>query len=220
MLVDGLRFNIRGSSWVQYTTALKPVGSSTAYFLDPVFVSGCESAPNWQRVFSMVSPSIATRVRALVADGLRGLKEIAAGNGWIYQRCHFHVWALLRFWLWPLERGDNRAIHQAVSATLMAKDSESADAARSFLQAYVAANPGGMSCMLKQLLRDWCAVRAHIDYPDLQIPSTTNAVESMHNLIRQAVSRTSTIDGILRRSTALIRLHPPFTCNGHLFQQK
>ena len=143
MLVDGLRFTVEGTIWVQYTTALKPVGSSLAYFVDPVFVSGHESAPKWQAVFRYTLPEIAPRIRALVSDGLPGLKTVAADNGWVYQRCHFHIWALFRSWLWPLAYDHNRAIHAAVSAVLTTADPEAAAAARIWLQSHIAANPGG-----------------------------------------------------------------------------
>lgn len=219
MLADGLRFTIRGERWVQYTIALKPSHDERAHFADPILIPGSESAANWQTAFAMLPPAVVRRVRALVTDGLRGMKETAAASGWVYQRCHFHVWALLRAWLWPLERADNRVIHQAVSDALTAADSTVADEARAFLRSYVVANPGGVSGTLKQLLRDWAAVRAHIDHPDLCIPTTTNVVESMHNLLRETAARTGTVTGILRRVTALVRLHPTFVCNGTICTQ-
>jgi transposase-like protein len=219
MLVDGLRYRIRGEGWVQYTVALKPTSDSVAYFMDPIFISGPESAPNWRTVFDMLPSAVALRIRGLVSDGLRGMKELAASKGWAYQRCHYHLWALLRPWMWILRRKGAGAILDAVSVGLTAPERESAEAARASLRAYVTANPGGVSGALKQLLRDWAAARCHLDHPDLQIPTTTNAVESMHRLMRDSLSGTNTLDGIMRRATALTRLHPPFTCNGHVFQQ-
>jgi hypothetical protein len=214
MLADGLRFTIRGQGWVQYTIALKPRDDDRAYFADPILMAGSESATNWQAAFTALPPAIVLRIRALVTDGLRGMKEAAAANGWAYQRCHFHVWALLRIWLWPLEYGNNRVIHQAVSDALAAVEPTVAARARAFLRTYVAVYPGGVSGILKQLLRDWAAIRAHIDHPDLCIPTTTNVVESMHNLLRDAACETNTAAGVLRRIAAVIRLHPSFVCNG------
>lgn len=219
MLVDGLRYRISGESWVQYTVALKPTSDNVAYFVDPIFISGPESAPNWRRVFDMLPPSAALRIKALVSDGLRGMKELAASKGWVYQRCHYHLWALLRPWMWILRHDGAGAVLDAVSVGLTAPDRESAEAARARLRAHIAADPGGVSGVLNQLLRDWAAARCYLDHPDLQIPTTTNVVESMHRLMRDSLSGTSTLDGIMRRSTALTRLHPPLTCNGHIFQQ-
>lgn len=219
MLVDGLRHRIKGEGWVQYTVALKPTADSVAYFMDPIFIPGPESAPNWRTVFDMLTPAVALRIRGPVSDGLRGMKELAASKGWVYQRCHYHLWALLRPWLWIMRRQGDGAIIDAVSVGLTAPERELAEAARVCLRAYVTANPGGVSGVLNQLLRDWAAARCHIDHSDLQIPTTTNVVESMHRLMRDSLSGTSTLDGIMRRATALTRLHPPLTCNDHTFQQ-
>lgn len=219
MLVDGLRHRVRGESWVQYTVALKPVEDNLAYFMDPFFIAGAESAPNWCRVFDLIPPAVARRIRALVSDGLRGMKELAASKGWFYQRCHYHVWAQLAPWLWLLRRSGAGAVIEAVSVGLTTPDEKSAEAARACIQACVSARRYGVSGVLHQLLRDWAAVRCYLEHPDLQIPTTTNVDESMHELMRQTVSKAGTLDGIVRRATALTRLHPPFTCNGHTFQQ-
>jgi hypothetical protein len=219
MLVDGLRHRVRGENWVQYTVALKPVADNLAYFMDPFFITGAESAPSWCRVFDLIPPGVARRIRALVSDGLRGMKELAASKGWFYQRCHYHVWAQLTPWLWILRSSGAGAVIEAVSVGLTTQDEKSAEAARACIQACVSARRYGVSGVLHQLLRDWAAVRCYLEHPDLQIPRTTNAVESMHELMRQTVSKAGTLEGIMRRATALTRLHPPFTCNGHTFQQ-
>lgn len=219
MIVDGLRHRISGESWVQYTVALKPVDDSVAYFLDPFFIAGAESAPNWCTVFDMIASAATHRIRALVSDGLRGMKELAASKGWFYQRCHFHIWAQLRPWLWILRQDDADALTAAVSVGLTTQDPELAAAAHANLRDYISATRYGVSGVLKQLLRDWAAARCYLDHPDLHIPTTTNVVESMHKLMRQTVSKASTLEGIMRRATGLTRVHPPLTCNGYTFQQ-
>lgn len=219
MLVDGLRHRVRGESWVQYTVALKPVEDNLAYFMDPFFISGAESAPNWCKVFDLIPPTVARRIRALVSDGLRGMKELAASRGWFYQRCHYHVWAQLAPWLWILQSSGAGAAIEAVSVGLTTQNEKSAEAARVYLQDFVSTRRYGASGVLHQLLRDWAAVRCYLEHRDLRIPRTTNVVESMHDLMRQTVSKAGTLDGIMRRATALTRLHPPFTCHGHTLQQ-
>jgi hypothetical protein len=220
LIVDGLRFTTRGVSWVQYNVALKPVTVDVAYFADPVFRLGGESSRNWEHVLTGIQPAIRARIRALVADGLRGMNELAVQNGWVYQRCHFHIRALLRYWLsGPWVSPANAAIRWAIDDALLSTDEEQAEVARTAMIAHVRRLPGGMSGTLGQMVHDWDAIRAYLRYPHLSIPNTTNVVESMHNRLRQVVSGVSTIDAILRRATAFIRLHGPFTCNGQHFQQ-
>jgi len=220
LIVDGLRFATRGVRWVQYTMALKPVDADLAYFANPVPRLGGESATNWQQIFEGIQPVLRVRIRALVADGLRGMKEVAALNGWVYQRCHFHIRALLRYWLGgPWTDPADNAIRWAIDDALLSTDEGRAEVARTTLTAHVHNRPGGMSCILGQLVRDWDAIRAYLQYPHLNIPRTTSAVESMHSSLRDVVSGVSTINAILRRATAFIRLHGPFNCNGPSFQQ-
>jgi hypothetical protein len=220
LLVDGLRFHIRNGIWVQYTMAFKPVDANVAYFADPLLLPGAESSTNWQQVFRHIRPEIGMRVRALVADGLRGMVDVAALNNWAYQRCHFHIRALLHYWLGgPWVNPVDDAIRWAIDDALLAIDEERADAARAAMTVHVHDHPGGMAGILRQLIREWDAIRAYIRHPELSIPRTTGAVESMHGRLRDLVSGVSTIDAILRRTTAYIRLHAPFNCNGPDFQQ-
>lgn len=220
LIVDGLRFNIRGVRWVQYTMAFKPVDVSLAYFADSLLMPGGESATSWQYALESIEPERRARIRALVADGLRGMKEVAALNGWVYQRCHFHIRAQLRYWLgssWVYPR--DKAISWAIDDALLSTDEGRAETARAALDDHVRAYPGGMSCILRQLVREWAAIRAYLWYPHLNIPRTTGTVESMHSRLRTILSGVSTIRAIRHRATAFIRLHGPFACNGTHFQQ-
>lgn len=220
LIVDGLRFHVRNGRWVQYTMAFKPVDADIAYFADPLLLPGSESATNWQQVFRSIQPETGARVRALVADGLRGMTDVAARNDWVYQRCHFHIRALLRYWLGgPWVDPANDAIRWAIDDALLSADEGRADAARAAMATHVRGRPGGMSGILHQLIRDWDAVRAYLRHPELSIPTTTGVIESMHSSLRQVVSGVSTMQAILRRATAFIRLHEPFNCNGPSFQQ-
>jgi hypothetical protein len=218
LIVDGLWFG--KGSWVQYTMAFKPVDASVAYFADPRLLPGGESSTNWQYIFSRIRPDVRVRVRALVADGLHGMAAVAALNGWVYQQCHFHIRArlnqrLARPWVNPVDE----SICWAIDDALLSADGARADAAHAAMSAHVRDHPGVLADILRRLLREWSSVRAYITHPELSIPRTTGAVESMHGSLREVVSGLSTVDAILRRMTAYIRLHDPFTCNSPDFQQ-
>ena len=60
--------------------------------------------------------------------------------------------------------------------------------------------------------------RSYLTDPHLGLPHATNAVESMCRLIREMFRRSragSNPDSVLLWATALIRLRPKVTCNGH-----
>jgi hypothetical protein len=218
LIVDGLWFG--KGNWVQYTMAFKPVDASVAYFADPRLLPGGESSTNWQHIFSRIRPDVRVRVRALVADGLNGMAAVAAQNDWVYQQCHFHIRArlnqrLARPWVNPVDE----SICWAIDDALLSADGARADAAHAAMSAHVRDHPGVLADMLRRLLREWNSIRAYITHPELSIPRTTGAVESMHGSLREVVSGLSTVNAILRRMTAYIRLHDPFTCNSPDFQQ-
>jgi hypothetical protein len=218
LIVDGLWFG--KGSWVQYTMAYKPVNANVAYFADPRLLPGGESSTNWQQVFSRIRPDVRVRVRALVADGLNGMADVAAVNNWVYQRCHFHIRALLnqrlaRPWVSPVDE----SIRWAIDDALLAVDGDRANVARAAMAAHVRNHPGVLSYILRRLLREWNSIRAYLTHPELSIPRTTGAVESMHGSLRDVVSGLSTIDAIQRRMTAYIRMHDPFVCNSPNSQQ-
>lgn len=220
LIADGLWFGKGRGSWVQYTMAFKPVDASLAYFADPRLLPGAESSTNWQQIFNRIRPDVRARVRVLVADGLKGIAAVAALNDWVYQQCHFHIRLLLNHWLArPWASPVDESIRWAIDDALLAVDEDRVNAARAAMAAHVRDHPGVLADILRRLLREWSSVRAYITHPGWSIPRTTGVVESMHGSLREVVSGLSTVDAILRRMTAYIRLHDPFTCNSPDFQQ-
>jgi hypothetical protein len=218
LIVDGLWFG--NGSWVQYTMAFKPVDAAVAYFADPRLLPGGESSTHWQQIFNRIRPDVRARVRALVADGLKGMEAVAALNGWVYQRCHFHIRALLNRWLArPWVSPVDESIRWAIDDALLAVDGDRADAARAAMAAHGRDHPGVLADIIRRLLREWDSIRAYITHPGLSIPRTTGVVESMHGSLREVVSGLSTVDAIQRRMIAYVRLHDPFACNSPDFQQ-
>ena len=65
--------------------------------------------------------------------------------------------------------------------------------------------------------------RSYLAYPTLGLPRTTNSVESMGRLVRELFRSSragSNPDSVLLWATALIRLRPNVTCNGHAINRK
>ncbi len=218
LIVDGLWFG--KGSWVQYTLAFKPVDASVAYFADPRLLPGGESSTNWQQIFSRIRPDVRVRVRALVADSLKGMAAVAALNDWVYQQCHFHIRALLNRWLVrPWVNPVDQSIRWAIDDALLAVDGDRANVACAAIAAHVRDHPGVVADILRRLLRELDSIRAYLVHPELSIPRTTCVIESMHGRLREVVSGLSSVDAIRRRMTAYVRLHDPFNCNGPDFQQ-
>src|SRR3989338_2308511 len=91
LLGDGLYFKFKRMDWVMYVMAVKPVRSHRAFFLDPVLLQGKECYERLRVALATIPTETKKRTLAFVSDGFRGSKLIAKEQGWIHQRCHFHL---------------------------------------------------------------------------------------------------------------------------------
>lgn len=230
LLADGLWFEFNGNPWVLYLTALKPRNTSQATFLDPVLLPGKEGAGRWQRVFAAIPETTRRRVKAMVADNLRGMRKIAAQQGWLLQLCHFHL--LLKV---QAQRGRIRyrlhggavreEIHQLIRQTLELPEGRKLNAVIQRLRHLSKGNCGTerIQAMVREFLDSIPYYRTYLDHPDLALPHTTNCVESMCRLLREMFrsSRAGSNPGsVLLWATALLRLRPTVVCNGHPINRK
>jgi len=227
LIVDGMWCRFRHRHWVLYCMAVKPTDASTAFFLDPVLIQGPENGANWALALATLPPAVAARVRALVTDGFGGHKREARGRGWLVQRCHRHLDAIL----WGVYarrkrrlRGGKirKAIYDAVVEIRSTADLRRVAELGLALRRY-ARHPDltdRIRGVVRRLLHDLASFRTYLDYPELNLPTTTNAVESRNNLMREVLSCVNNPTAALLRARAYTRLHPSITCNSHENQQK
>ena len=222
LLADGLYFRFKREHIVMYLMALRPTKSSQAYFLDPVFVKGRERLEAWREALEHIPLPIKKRIVAFVSDGFRGGAALAQEHGWVQQRCHFHMLAALSGKRgrkpYRLPNADIRGkLLEATRVLLVAKHSGHVEKARRTIQDTI--RSGGMPEHLRKhavdLLENLLSFRAHIAHPELDLPTTTNAVESMGRMVRKATRTARTPESVLLRATALLRLKKSIVCNGN-----
>jgi hypothetical protein len=221
LLGDGLYFKFKRMDWVMYVMALKPVRSHQAYFLDPVLLEGKEGYERWRMAIATIPPEIKKHILAFVSDGFRGSKLISREHGWIHQRCHFHL-------LSALIRRHGRRRYRTRGAGIREK---MLDAVRLLLTATNAYTlhrqklkarrllvhplcPPWIRIQTVEFLRTLNDFRAYLIYPNLNLPTTTNSIESSSKLIRKATSTARTPQSVLLRAKAFLRLKTSITCNG------
>ena len=73
--------------------------------------------------------------------------------------------------------------------------------------------------IVNEFLRKINLYRAYLLYPELNLPNTTNVVESTCRIIRRAAATLNTPRALRLRSIALIRLRSKITCNGKIFNR-
>ena len=220
LMVDGLWFSFKGKLWVLYNMALKPVGLRVAFFLDPLLLCGRESAAGWREAIAGIPPELRKRIRGMVSDDFRGSKTVARENGWVHQLCHFHVEGKLRGLIGRVQRNVPDRHVRRMAFELVCEVIKTPDGKLRVLLVVALQNclaqltrSRMVSGIVRQLLRNLESYRSYLDHPELELPTTTNTVESMHNLLRTATARVSNPDALLARVRGFLRLHPTMTCN-------
>ena len=224
LLADGMRFQFAGKPWVLYLMAVRPCSGKTALFLDPCLIPGQEGARRWERALQSIPTSVYSRVRALVVDNLNGMQKIAKRQHWILQLCHFHLIHKLQFH----RRGQHRTlkggcvreeIYRLVRVALDAPEGPLLKETISELQRCSLGDCGTLR--MQAVVRDFLAClehyRAYRVHPDLDLPTTTNVMESMGGIIRDLLRRSHSANNpqsLILWTTAMTRLHPHLVCNG------
>lgn len=223
LISDGLYFKFKRMDWVMYVTAVKPVRSHLAYFLDPVLLQGKESYERWRMAMATIPKETKKSIQAFVSDGFRGSKLIAREHNWIHQRCHFHLLMAL------IRRRDRRSYRiksagirerlLVVVRVLLTTTNVVTKRKHILRTQRLLSHPLCPPWIRKQtieFLHTLDDFRAYLIYPELNLPATTNTIESSGKIIRKATSTARTPPSVLLRATTFLRLRKSITCNGKL----
>lgn len=225
LLVDGLCFQFDGRLWVLYLMALKPCRGNYAIFLDPLLLPGKESITRWQLALATIPPEAMNRIRAMVVDNLSGVPWLARQKGWALQLCQFHlllkVQAIRRGMRYRLQGGKVREeIHQLIRAAIELPAGKHLTRVVDRLRCISRSDCGTrrIQATVRGFLKDMNFYRTYLMHPRFNLPKTTNSVESMCRILRELFRSSragSNPTSVQLWATALIRLRPRVTCNGH-----
>jgi hypothetical protein len=220
LIIDGFWLRFRRLPWVLYHMAVKPAGLPRAFFLDPVMLPGKETVQCWRQALTTIPDGIRPRIKALVCDGITGYKSLARSNGWLLQRCHRHLDVVLsgklRYRTRKLRGGEVRAaIYSAICEARITADLQRLGQLQSDLKSH--ARHPDISCRVRgvarEFLRGLLSFRTYLDYPELQLPATTNCLESRHKQLRPIVRGVNRPAAALLRIRAYTRMRPTIACN-------
>lgn len=226
LIVDGLYFKFRRREWVMYLMAVKPTRGRKAYFLDPVLLEGRECYERWVQATATIPLAVEKRICAFVSDGFRGSQLLSEQNHWLHQRCHFHLLA-------ALVRGKGKRRYRIRSSALRDKVLEATrtilnsqkthllSQARRTIRRLVGLPtcPPYIRKQALEFLEREQDFRTYLQHPKLNLPTTTNAIESTGQMMRKATRTARTPQSLLLRATAFLRLKKQVVCNGHIYQQ-
>jgi transposase-like protein len=217
ILADGVRFFLEQKYWTLYSFAIRSKTGGKAYLLDPILLPGRESLGSWKIAFAAIPEDIRNRVLALVSDGFRGVDGMGRKYGWICQRCHFHLLAQLQirlgFWKNMPDHPIRKEIYTTVCKLLKTINHES----KYSLELYELINsphcPQYYRRLGNELIRRLAEFRNYINHPELNLPHTTNCMESFNNIIRDRCKYQRTSKSLQSRSTVLTRTKFSVNCN-------
>lgn len=221
MIIDGLWHLFRGKDWVLYEMAIKSCDDDCAWFLDPILLPGKECLRNWQNVVQTISPEIRKRIVAVISDGFNGCNCLAKKQGWILQRCHFHLLLHLQSTRGKRKKYWNsnhfrEQIYQTIRTLITVKEGPAVPRLTRKLKVLVENKdcPKRLKFIVHDTLRQLDAFRSYCRFPHLHLPNTTNVVESMNSLLRKLTNRLNNPQSLLMWAKAYVRAKKKLRCQG------
>lgn len=223
LLIDALWFRFKKERWAMYLRAVRSVNSDRATFLDPVLRLGRENHDDWSQIVDSIPTRAKNRVIAMVSDGFRGSSRIAKSHKWILQRCHFHLFSQLQVNRGRWKKLPNLKLREQICET-MRKILATKTHLLKYLNelAYLLKRkdcPRRLHAIGVELIRHTQEFRSYLNFPQLNLPNTTNSVESMNKIIRSNCRHLRTPNSLILRSKCLIRMRKTIACKPKIFQQ-
>lgn len=221
LIVDAVWFQFNKVRWTLYLGAVRSADSNKADILDPKLVCGRECHPGWKSFIDGLPEEIKRPIKAVVADGFRGVDRIARSHDWIIQRCHFHLISQLQVnrgrWKKMPDTLIREEIYQTVVKLLYAKESK--QILEEHLKRLICGHdcPRRLKMIASEYLRHLDQFRTYLLYPKLNLPATTNSIESLNKIIRTRCKHLCTPESLLLRVRTLLKIRKTVTCNPKIF---
>lgn len=155
---------------------------------------------------------------AVVSDGFPGLNNIFKTNGWIVQRCHFHLIAELQrrrarkrnFSGRPIREMAYQTIKELLVTTSTDRTSLLFKRLNRISNNHIC--PTKIKMIVREFVRCNNEFRSYLQYPELNLPNTNNIMESVSSFVRSRSAKLKTPSAWHKWAIATIRFHPKFVC--------
>jgi len=228
-IIDGWHVRFKKQKYIVYLILLRPVNGNRATIMEPIFLQGYEVKSKWEYVFNQLDPSVRKRIKAVVLDGITGVECFAHDYGWIVQRCHFHVIAMLntlkgQTWKKINNKELREKIYQNCLIILNVEDKKTAKVLAEETKVLLK-NPDCPQMLKRRaqgFLRRVEYFRAYRNYPTLRLPTTTNSAECVWQKVTEMVRLTrgfSTPQSFEKWIKIQIRSTKSIQCNPKIFNR-
>jgi hypothetical protein len=220
IIADAMMQKVDGQTYTIYFILIREKNSNIAVISRPTILKGSEINKGWYRAFANLDKKIFHSVVALVCDGQSGLVYLAKSNGWIIQRCHFHLLAAIqgrrsrsRF---SRHRKTGDFLYKTVSGIITGKGNMSSDLAK--VQTIAgASNSQILRKVLRGFIKHYSDYQNYYKYPGLNLPRTSNSAESVVGSARALLRK---VRGLRTRQSFILWIHAfvkhkkTVVCNG------
>jgi len=222
LIADAIWHRIRGEKYTIYCMLLRSKHGADAVIVPPHLSIGHEDAAGWQRALHAIPHAVRMRIGALVCDGGTGVVSLAHRNGWLLQRCHFHLLSSVQNYLTTGPRSKNRPFAQHVMRGVQRVLTASTETvARDSLARLAAIRAGtrsrGVRRVVGGFLLHWREYRTYLTYSEWLLPTTSNTAESFIQCVRDLMYRCRgfrTQEKLIAWITALAAHKKTIRCNG------
>ena len=218
LVIDAQWQYFKRELWTLYFLAIKSIDSQSVTIFDPILKQGKENGSTWNEIFDQLPPRVKKRIIALVSDGIRGIETIALDNDWIIQRCHFHLLSILQKMRGKRASTPGRLTREEIYCSVKLALSETSTRRLNILCRRLAALvkddrcPKKMRMVARDFLRRLPEFRSYLEYPDLNLPTTVNVMESINSFVRGKASTVNSPSSWHKWAIACVRLKSKFTC--------
>ncbi|MAG44518.1 hypothetical protein CL633_01380 [bacterium] len=228
-IIDGLSTRFKKREYTVYLILLRSIKSNKAIAMEPVFLEGHERISDWETAFNRLPLLAKKRLKAIVSDGVTGIEAYGRRQNILIQRCHFHLIKRLqtlrgKSWSTIKNKGIRENLYQKVRLLLSIHDEKKAQ------KIYIALKnmtskpecPKWMGLRIRGGLRHWELFRTYRKYPELNLPTTTNSVESVWRIVSDTIRQTRSFRNTKSFEKWIklrIRTLNSITCNGNNYQQ-
>lgn len=222
-IADALIEYIDGARNTIYLILIRSINSNKAVIM-PCFVAvnRGEDFWGWDSAFNLIQPEARQRIKALVCDGRAAFWTISKKYNWILQRCHFHLLARIAInrSIRHLSRRDEQGkyIQSLARIVLTSKDENSIQITLIKLKEIMASiKSPSFRTVLSGFLKHYSDYRSYLNYPEYNLPTTSNSAEHLVGIIRDLQYRArgfNSVKSLKLWVECLLKFTKFVTCNG------
>lgn len=222
-VIDGIWHYVQKEKYTIYIILLRPVEDNEAIIVPFFFYPGHESVAGWRHALAALPRELENRIVAVVSDGATSIMSlIKKEKHWIIQRCHFHLIAAIQHYISTGPRSRNREHAERIMRTVQAILGTDQPEALLILLAdlkilYHQSRSRGLRRVLRGFMADVDEYHAYLKYPELHLPATSNAAESLIQCARDVMYRCRgfrSLQTLKQRLRGLAIHKKKIVCNG------